>query len=195
MRKVILTMHISLDGFVGGPNGELDWVTMSEEIDDSSLPELIERADTCLLGRVLYQGFYSYWPDAPAKNPNLSKSEVEFSKWIDQAHKVVFSTTLDKAEWNNSRLVRTDIAGEVRRLKEQPGKDMLVFGGARFARELVRQGLVDVYDLMLNPVILGAGLPLFGEGTARQKLKLASCKAFGDTAAALRWMAEDSSGE
>ncbi len=187
MRKVILAMQISLDGFVGGPNGELDWVTMSQEMDNTLLPEMMERADTCLLGRVLYQGFASYWPTAPATNPHLSKSEIKFSTWISQAYKVVFSTTLDRAEWNNSRLVRGDVAAEVKRLKQQPGKDMLVFGGARMAQEFVRLGLVDVYGLVVNPVILGQGLPLFKDVPARQNLNLISCDVFESNAVALRY--------
>lgn len=187
MRKVILAMHMSLDGFVGGPNGEMDWVTMSEEMDDSSLPEIMARADTCLIGRSLYLGFASYWPNAPAVNPNLSKSEIKFSSWIEQAHKVVFSTTLDRAEWNNSRLVRGNIAAEVVQLKQQPGKDMVIFGGARIAQEFVRLGLVDEFDLVLNPVILGQGLPLFNDVPGQQKLKRVSCIAFEDTAVALRY--------
>ncbi len=192
MRKVILAMQISLDGFVGGPNGEMDWVTMSEEMDDSLLPELMERADTCLIGRSLYPGFLSYWPTAPATNPKLSKSEIKFSSWIEQAHKVVFSTTLDRAEWNNSRLVRGDVAAEVMRLKQQPGRDMIIFGGARIAQEFVRLGLVDEYGLVVNPVILGQGLPLFKDVPARQKLKLAACDAFKAGAVALRYVSAES---
>ncbi len=192
MRKVILAMQISLDGFVGGPNGEMDWVTMSEEMDDSLLPELMERADTCLIGRSLYLGFLSYWPTAPATNPKLSKSEIKFSSWIEQAHKVVFSTTLDRAEWNNSRLVRGDVAAEVMRLKQQPGRDMIIFGGARIAQEFVRLGLVDEYGLVVNPVILGQGLPLFKDVPARQKLKLAACDAFKAGAVALRYVSAES---
>lgn len=191
MRNVILAMQISLDGFVGGPNGEMDWVTFSEEMDNTMLPEMMERADTCLLGRNLYQGFASYWPTAPETNPNLSKGEIQFSQWIGQANKVVFSTTLDKAEWNNSRLVRGDIPAEVMRLKQQPGKDIVTFGGARLAQELVRLGLVDEYQLMLNPVILGQGLPLFKDVTTRQKLKLISSGSF-DGAVALRYVSEES---
>jgi dihydrofolate reductase len=192
MRKVILAMQISLDGFVGGPNGEMDWVTMSDEMDDSLLPELMERADTCLIGRSLYLGFLSYWPTAPATNPKLSKSEIKFSSWIEQAHKVVFSTTLDRAEWNNSRLVRGDVAAEVMRLKQQPGRDMIIFGGARIAQEFVRLGLVDEYGLVVNPVILGQGLPLFKDVPARQKLKLAACDAFKAGAVALRYVSVES---
>jgi dihydrofolate reductase len=184
-------MQITLDGFVGGPNGEMDWVTMSEEMDDSLLPELMERADTCLIGRSLYQGFASYWPTAPTTNPNLSKSEIKFSSWIEQAHKVVFSTTLDKAEWNNTRLVRGDMASEVMRLKQQPGKDMVVFGGARIAQQFVRQDLVDEYGLVVNPVILGQGLPLFKDVPAQRNLKLASCNAFKDGTVALRYLAAE----
>ena len=193
MRKVILAMQITLDGFVGGPNGEMNWVTLSEEMDDSLLPELMERADTCLIGRSLYQGFASYWPTAPTTNPNLSKSEIKFSSWIEQAHKVVFSTTLDKAEWNNSRLVRGDVAAEVMRLKQQPGKDMVIFGGARIAQEFVRLGLVDEYGLVVNPVILGQGLPLFKDVPIQRKLRLVSCDVFKAGAVALRYVPAESS--
>ena len=187
MRSLILAMQISLDGFVGGPNGEMDWVTLSQEMDDNMLPAMMERADTCLLGRSLYQGFASYWPTAPATNPNLSKGEIQFASWIEQASKVVFSSTLEKVEWHNSRLVRGDAAAEVARLKQQPGKDIVSFGGARLAQELVRLGLVDEYQLMLNPVILGQGLPLFKDGGARQVLKLVSSGTF-DGAVALRYV-------
>lgn len=188
MRKVILAMQITLDGFVGGPNGEMNWVTFSKEMDDTLLPEGMERADTCLIGRNLYQGFASYWPTAPQTNPNLSKSEVKFSSWIEQAHKVVVSTTLEKAEWNNSRLVRGDLPGEVARLKAQPGKDILVFGGARLAQSLVRLDLIDEYGLVINPVILGQGLPLFKDVPGRRDLALTSFAAFESKAVALRYV-------
>jgi dihydrofolate reductase len=188
MRKVILAMQITLDGFIGGPNGEMDWVTISAEMDDTLLPEMMERTDTCLIGRSLYQGFASYWPTAPQTNPKLSKSEIKFSGWIEQAHKVVFSTTLEKAEWNNSRLVRGDVAAEVMRLKQQPGKDMVIFGGARIAQEFVRLNLVDEYGLLVNPVILGKGLPLFLNVPDQRKLKLISCDAFKAGAVALRYI-------
>lgn len=184
MRNVILAMHMSLDGFVGGPNGELDWVTFSAEMDNSTLPELMARADTCLIGRSLYQGFASYWPTAPQTNPNLSAGEIEFSRWIQEAQKVVFSTTLEEATWDHSRLVRGDAADEVARLKQQRGKDMIVFGGARLAQEFVRLGLVNIYDLVINPVILGEGLPLFEDAAVRQKLTLLSCKVYESAIAA-----------
>ncbi len=187
MRNVILAMQISLDGFVGGPNGEMNWVTMSAEMDNTLLPEMMERADTCLIGRSLYEGFASYWPTAPQTNPKLSKSEIKFSSWIDQAQKVVFSTTLEKAGWNNSHLVRGNVSEEVKRLKQQPGKDLIIFGGARLAQEFVREDLVDIYGLVVNPVILGQGLPLFKDVPGRRNLKLVSCDAFKAGAVALRY--------
>lgn len=187
MREVILSMHISLDGFIAGPNGELDWATMSPEMDNNLMPAMMAQADTCLIGRVLYEGFASYWPDAPANNPKLSQGEVDFARWIEQAQKVVFSTTLEQAEWHNSRLVRGDLAGEVQRLKQQPGKDMILFGGVRIAQEFVRLGLVDVFDLALNPVILGEGQPLFTDPSARQDLALLTCQALEGKAVALRY--------
>ncbi len=187
MRNVILSMHISLDGFIAGPNGELDWATMSAEMDNSLMPAMMAQADTCLIGRVLYEGFLSYWPDAQSKNPHLSQAEIEFSRWIEQVDKVVFSSTLEQAEWHNSRLVRGDLAGEVQRLKQQPGKDIVVFGGVRLAQQLVRLGLVDVFDLVLNPVILGEGQPLFTDPAARQDLDLLTCQAFEGKAVALRY--------
>ena len=193
MRTVILAMQISLDGFVGGPKGEMDWVTLSEEMDDDALPELMERADTCLIGRSLYQGFASYWPTAPATNPNLSKSEIKFSSWIERAQKVVFSSTLDKADWNNSRLVRSDPAAEVRRLKQQPGKDMVIFGGARLAQEFVRLDLVDEYGLVVNPVLLGQGLALFKDVPAQRRLKLVSSTVYQAGAVALRYLRAEAS--
>lgn len=174
MRQLILAMNISLDGFVGGPNGELDWVRFSVDMDNTELPAMIARADTCLLGRSLYEGFSSYWPTAPQTNPNLSDGEKAFARWIDQAQKVVFSTTLEETPWNNARLARGDLAAEVAQLKQQPGGDIVTFGGAKLAQQLVRLGLVDEYQLALNPVILGQGLPLFLDGAPRQKLRLVS---------------------
>ncbi len=190
MRKVILAMQVSLDGYVGGPNGEMDWVTFSKEMDDTMLPAMMERADTCLIGRNLYLGFAGYWPNAQQTNPNLSNGEILFSHWIDEAQKIVFSTTLEKTEWKHSRLVRADLAGEVARLKSQPGKDMVIFGGASTAREFIRLGLVDEYQLMLNPVLLGRGLPLFPDGASTRRLQLVSSATFESRAVALTYVAE-----
>jgi len=177
MRKVILTMHMSLDGFIAGPNGELDW-TAADEAVDNDLPELLSTADTALVGRVLYQGFASYWPSYDTTNPAKSKGEIAFAHWINEAPKLVFSTTLAKTEWKNSRVVPVkmdaDIAEEVARLKQQPGENLLLFGGVRIAQTFARLGLIDEYWLLIQPKVLGNGRPLFIDIKDRINLKLVS---------------------
>jgi len=174
-------MVVSLDGFVGGPNGELDWEVRDEEVSKSLIGDLLATVDTMLLGRVLYQGFQQAWP-AMASNPSSPKELVDFAHWIEDTPKVVFSKTLGKTEWQNSRLVSVktddDVEKEVVRLKEQPGGDMVVFGGARFAQTLSRLGLIDEYRLKLQPVALGSGLPLFKEVKSRVGLKLVKSQTF-----------------
>jgi dihydrofolate reductase len=188
MRKVILFMVVSLDGFVGGPNGELDWEVRDEEVSKLLIGDLLATVDTMLLGRVLYQGFRQAWP-AMASDPSSPKELVDFAHWIEGTPKVVFSKTLEKTEWQNSRLVSVetdeDVAKEVARLKEQPGGDMVVFGGARFAQTLSRLGLIDEYRLKLQPVALGSGLLLFKDVESRVGLKLVKSQAFKSGVVAL----------
>src|SRR5271166_2853309 len=179
MRKVILFMVISLDGFVGGPKGELDWESRDEEVNRDFVSDMLSTVDTMLLGRVLFQGFEQAWP-AMASNPSSPKEIVDFAHWIEASPKFVFSKSMKKIGWKNSMLVTfntdADIVKAVNSLKQQPGRDMVVFGGARFAETLVRLGLVDEYRLKVQPIALGEGLPLFKEKT---KLKLTKSKTYG----------------
>jgi len=182
MRKVILFMHLSLDGFIARPNGELDWATRDDETMGKYLiSDLLSTVDTMLLGRVLYQGFVSYWP-AAAANPSTPKDLIDLAHWIVNSPKIVFSKTLEKVEWKNSRLVKVkdnhDIAEEVAKLKQQPGGDMVVFGGARLAQTFTELGLIDEYRLKLEPVVLGSGKPLFKNIKDRINLKLLKAKTF-----------------
>jgi dihydrofolate reductase len=190
MRKVILAMNITIDGFISGPNGELDWVTMDEEIDNSVLPDLLSTTDTALIGRVLYQGFANYWPSAETKNPSLSEGEIEFAHWIDNAPKIVFSKTLEKVEWKNSKLVKENIVEEVEKLKQQPGKDAVLFGGVNIAQTFISLGLIDEYRLLVSPVVLGSGKPLFKDIKNRLNLKLLKSKTFKSGAVALHYQSE-----
>lgn len=180
MRKVILFMDVSLDGFIARPNGELDWATRDDEIMGKYLiSDLLSTVDTMLLGRVLYQGFASYWP-AAATNPSTPKDLIDFAHWIVNSPKIVFSKTLEKVEWKNSSLVKVKdnhhIAEEVAKLKQQPGGDMVIFGGARLAQTFTELGLIDEYRLKLEPVVLGSGKPLFKDIKARINLKLLKAK-------------------
>jgi dihydrofolate reductase len=181
MGKLILFMVASLDGFVGGPNGELDWETRDADVGAELVPEFQRTVKTIVIGRVLYQGFQKAWP-AMAADPNSPKELVDFAHWLEDTPKVVFSTTLSTLGWGNSRLVSpkgdADVAREILQLKASEPGDLLVFGGARFAQTLARLGLVDEYRIKLQPIALGSGLPLFRDLPGRAKLKLLRSKAF-----------------
>jgi dihydrofolate reductase len=198
MRKVILFMVISLDGFVGGPNGELDWEVRDEEANRYLITDLLGTVDTMLLGRVLFQGFQQAWP-AMASDPSSPKELVDFAHWIESSPKIVFSKTLEKVEWQNSRLAlvnsNDDITREIARLKERPGGDMVVFGGARFAQTLSSLGLIDDYRLKLQPVVLGNGLSLFREVKNRIDLKLVKSQVFKSGVVALYYQPPAKDGE
>jgi dihydrofolate reductase len=178
MRKVILFMHISLDGFVGRPNGEMDWVTMNDdEMGQYLSNELLSTVDTMLLGRTLYQGFASYWP-AVAANASMPKELISFANWIENTPKVIFSRTLQTVDWINSRLAQDKITEEISQLKQQPGKDMVIFGGASLAKTFASLGLIDEYRFKIEPIALGRGKALFEELQDKIKLKLIKSKTF-----------------
>lgn len=179
MRKVILSVQVSLDGFTAGPNGELDWLVehvVSEE-GWNSLNDLVSTVDTVLLGRVNYQGFASYWP-AMATNPSSTKNDIEFSRWLDTTPKLVFSRTLEQVEWKNARLVKENIAEEIRSLKQQEGQDMVILHSASLAQTFMQLGLIDEYRLSVHPVVLGGGILLFKDIKDRMNLKLVEAKTF-----------------
>ena len=174
-------MVYSLDGYIAGPNGELDWENQDTEIGGYLIPELLKTVDTMIIGRVLYEEFFEAWP-AMAKDPNMPKEIVDFAYWVEDTPKVVISKTLDKVTWNNSILVNVkndeDILREVKQLKEQSGGDIVLFGGVRLAQTLVRLGVVDEYRFKFQPIVLGKGKHLFEDLTEQRKLNLTFSKAF-----------------
>lgn len=158
MRKIIVSMHITLDGFVSGPNGEFDFGGPDEgDVIENSINELLSRVDTILLGRVAYQLLVKFWPSATTDDSIIADKMNTYSK-------MVFSKTLENVEWgkwNNARLVKDEIEKEISTLKRKPGKDMVIFGGANIVHALESLGLIDEYHLIVHPVILGSGKPLF----------------------------------
>ena len=192
MRKVILSMMMTLDGYSTGPNGEMDYlppfdnVELWKELHEEMWAQL-RNIDTFLLGRVTYKIWESYWPSA-ALNPNSTQSDIDFSKFADKTQKVVFSKTLDKAEWQNSRLVKDNIAEEVMKMKSQPGRDMALAGGAKLAQTFTRLGLIDDFLIVVHPVILGVGKPLFGNLTERKRLKLVETRKYKNGAVLLHYV-------
>jgi len=169
-------MMMSLDGFVAGPNGEMDWLP---PFNDEALWKDIHKqmwknlksVDTLLLGRATYQIWETYWP-AAATNPASTKNDLDFSRYADETQKIVFSRTLDNVSWKNTRLVKENIAGEISKLKALPGKNLALAGGAGIAQTFIRLGLIDDYQILVHPVILGRGKPLFKGPENRIKLKL-----------------------
>jgi dihydrofolate reductase len=176
MRKVVWLVDMSLDGFMSGPNGELDWA--AAQMDDEmwrGLNELLGRVDTAMFGRVTYQDFERYWPAVPG-DPARPKNEIDFSRWIEETSKIVASTTLHKLEWKNSTLLSGDVAEGVSLMKKASGKDLLMFGSCSLAACLLKADLIDELQIRIHPVILGVGRALFKEGNMRRKLKMERAK-------------------
>ncbi len=176
MRKVILAMQVTLDGFVAGPKDELDWL-VDEEEQWKDLFEMLRSADTFLLGRAMYPDYANYWRSVLA-NPAAKKNEMKFARIAEKTPHIVFSRTMKKADWKNTRIERRDVSEAVRKLKQQAGKNIVVWGGASFASSLIGLGLVDEYRLLVNPVILGKGKPLFRNMNERRRIKLVETKKF-----------------
>jgi dihydrofolate reductase len=175
MRKVTYALSVSLDGFIEAPGGDLSWSNPDEELHQH-FNDLERAIDLHLYGRRLYETMAAFWPTAD-EHPEASPQEIEFARIWKREPKIVFSRTLDHVEWN-SRLVRDDIAAEVKRLKAQPGGDMSV-GGAGLAASFMQLGLIDEYRLYVHPVILGSGKPMFPPLRDKIGLQLVETRTFG----------------
>ncbi|MDD4991507.1 MAG: dihydrofolate reductase family protein [Paludibacter sp.] len=176
MRKIISFMHISLDGFVAGPNGEMDWIKVDEEIFDYGHVRISE-GDTALYGRVTYEMMESYWPTA-ADSPEASKHDIEHSKWYKNVRKVVLSKTMSGAGLANTEIISENLADRINEIKQQAGNDILLFGSPSATHSLMQLDLIDGYWLFVNPVILGQGIPLFADMKNKTELKLLSTRQF-----------------
>ena len=172
MRKVFLFNMTTLDGYFEGPNQDISWHNVDEEFNDFAIEQLNE-IGTLLFGRVTYQVMASYWPTESA----ISDDPV-VAGLMNSLPKIVFSRTLDKAEWNNTKLVQENIAEEVVKLKQQSGKDIAIFGSSDLAVTLAEQGLIDEYRIIVNPVFLGGGTPLLKGIPNKLNLKLLKARTF-----------------
>jgi dihydrofolate reductase len=177
MRKIIALEHISLDGFAAGPNGEMDWIRVDDEIFDV-VSKVTDEADAAIFGRITYQMMEGYWPTA-ADQPGASKHDIEHAQWLNDALKIVASRTLKTTNWNNSRIIPARIEDEIKKLKQQPGKNLVVIGSLAIVQTLLQTALVDELWININPVILGNGVPLFFKDTGnRINLELITEKKF-----------------
>jgi dihydrofolate reductase len=187
MRKIILMMSISLDGFIEGPDRDIDWHLVDDELHRHFNDQLATMG-AFLDGRVTYELMAGFWPTADA-DPASTPPMVEFSRiWRDMP-KIVFSRTLERADWN-ATVVRDVVREEIMELKTQPGGD-LALGGADLAATFIRQDLVDEYRLYVHPILIGRGKPLFPSSEARTRLRLAETRVFGNGVVLLRYQRPD----
>ncbi|MEJ7827844.1 MAG: dihydrofolate reductase family protein [Segetibacter sp.] len=176
MRKLKLQIQMSVDGYIAGPNGEMEWMALPWTEDlNSYVDEIVNSIDIIVLGRKLAQGFIPYWASVAA-NPD----DPEYTAGIlfTDTRKVVFSRTLDKSEWPNTLLAKDDLVQEITQLKKQEGKDIYACGGATFVSALIKHGLVDEFYLFINPTAIGNGMTIFKDLTPQQNLALVKSTAF-----------------
>ena len=176
MRKIISFVHISLDGFVAGPNGEMNWIKVDQELFDH-IGKRISEGDTALYGRVTYDMMEGYWPTA-GDEPGASKHDIEHSKWYKEVHKLVLSKTLKGAALTNTTIISDNVAENINKIRQSEGADILLFGSPTATHALMQLGLIDGYWLFVNPVILGTGIPLFVDVKEKINLKLLSTQQF-----------------
>ena len=176
MRKLKLQVQMTVDGYIAGPNGEMDWLVWNW---DDALKHYVDAitapVDCIVLGRRLATGFIPHWA-AVAANPNDPENAA--GRKFTDTRKVVFTRTLEKSEWPNTVLAQGDLADEIARLKAQDGSDIIAYGGATFVSALIKEGLIDEYHLFVNPAAIGNGLPIFGELDSKLALKLVNATAF-----------------
>lgn len=185
MRNLVLFMHTSLDGYVAGPNGEMDWIHTDEELFDFAA-QRTNAADTAVYGRKTYQMMEGYWPTA-AQQPNPTRHDLEHSRWYNQVAKVVLSRTLAGTGRPNTTVVGENAAEAVARLKHGPGREMIIFGSPGAAHSLMAARLIDDYWLFVNPVLLGQGIPVFNNIPERTALTLAGSHVFNSGVVCLHY--------
>ena len=181
MKKLKLQIQMTVDGYVAGPNGELDWMVMNWSDDIMEyVTGMTDPVDGILMGRKMTEGFITYWSSV-VKDP--ANPEYEFGRKMYDTPKVVFTKTLNESDppvtgWQNTVLAKGDLLEEVQKLKDQEGGDLIVYGGSNFVSNLIRNNLIDEYYLFINPVIIGRGMAIFNAMEQRKRLELKDSTTF-----------------
>lgn len=195
MRRIIMFNHVSADGYFADKEGKLDWAVPDPELDKAAVSSMSETG-TMLFGRRTYEMFEQFWPRAlddshtapdPHAEGRRSPELRAMAEWINNANKLVFSTTLKKVSWKNSRLLARIDPREIESLKQQAGADMMIFGSGSVVSELTEHGLIDEYLFVVAPVLLGAGKQLLRDVSKHSKLDLLEAKAFPSGNVRLRY--------
>jgi dihydrofolate reductase len=172
MRKLTVFNFVTLNGYYKGPKEDISWHRHGAE-ENEYAAEGLRSGSTLLFGRVTYEMMASYWP-----TPAAIKNDPIVAEGMNKADKIVFSRTLKKAEWSNTRLVKDNILEEIKKMKQQPGKDMTLLGSGSIATQLAEHGLIDEYQIMVDPVVLGEGTPIFKGIKHKLDLQLISTRTF-----------------
>lgn len=187
-RRVVASTFVTLDGYMVGPDEDISWVAegFDREMQDDIAEDMSRRFDGFVFGRVTYDIFAAYWPNAVPYdegddvNPAAGKEDPRIIRALNELPKLVFSATLEGSEWNNTRVVDGGLEDEIRRLKKEPGKALGIQGSASIVQALARADLIDEYRLYVHPVLLGDGKPLFATGIDRQDFELADIKPYAN---------------
>jgi dihydrofolate reductase len=175
MRKLIVFNHVSLDGYFTDRNGDMSWAHKQDPEWNAFVAQNASGGGQLIFGRKTYEMMASYWP-----TPAAMKNSPAVAEGINKVPKVVFSKTLDKASWNNTKLVKGDLMQGVRKLKSEPGETMVILGSGSIVAQLAQAGLIDEYQIVVSPIVLGEGRTLFDGVDKKQSLKLAKSRTFGN---------------
>ena len=177
MSRLVVFNHVALDGYFTDKNGDMSWAHSDDE--DTEWKAFVEGnargGGVLLFGRITYELMASYWP-----TPNAIQNYPIVAKQMNDLPKVVFSRTLDRASWNNTKLVKSDMVAEIRKMKKEPGKDMVIFGSGKIVSQLAQEGLIDEYQIVVNPIVLGKGRTMFDGIKKKLTLKLTKTRTFGN---------------
>ncbi len=172
MRKLVMFNLVSLDGYFEGPGRDISWHNVDAEFNEYAA-EMRNSSDTFIFGRVTYELMARFWP-----TPEAMKNDPVIAEMMNSLPKIVFSRTLERAEWNNTRLVKGNLVEEIKKIKMLPGKDLTILGSGSIVSQLAPIGLIDEFRILVNPVVLGRGTPLFNGIKDKLNLKLLKTKTF-----------------
>lgn len=175
MRKLIVFNQVSLDGFFCDLNGDMSWAHKNDAQWRAFVEDNARGGGELVFGRITYELMAGYWP-----TPMAMQNDPVVAERMNHLSKVVFSRTLEKATWNNTRLVKAGMAAEIRKMKAEKGPHLVIFGSGSLVSQLAEAGLIDEYQFVVNPIVLGKGRTMFAGLQARQNLKLIGTRVFGN---------------